>query len=231
LERLRGPFERTHRAMVELADAATRSLQSPWLIGRAEYALRDFQGSVAEHLPSLDEAIDALDVAPRLLGVDRPQTYLVLFTTPSDSQGFGGAFGRYAELTADDGLLTLDRSGSAVNLDVAATPDFPRVARLATDAYAEATGRGVDGVIAIDPEVLVHLLDQAGVEHPSASDLALDVANAASYLEAVLEGSLPDPVTLARDLGPLVDQRRLLVWSPDPAAETLFARVGLDGTN
>ncbi len=86
LERLRGPFERTHRAMVEVADAATRSLRSPWLIGRAEYALRDFQGSVAEHLPSLDEAIEALDLAPRLLGVDRPQTYLVLLTTSAEAQ-------------------------------------------------------------------------------------------------------------------------------------------------
>ena len=232
LERLRGPFERTHQAMVELADGATRSLRSPWLIGRAEYALRDFEGSVAEHLPSLEEAIDALDLAPRMLGVDRPHTYLVLFTTLSEAGGFGGAVGGHAELTADDGVLTLDPSGSTVDLDVSATPDFPRVARLATDTYAAATGRRVDGVIAIDPEVLVHLLDQAGVEHPSASDLALDAPNAASYLEAVLDSSsLPDPVTLARDLGPSVDHRRLLVWSADPAAETLFARIGLDGTN
>ena len=229
LARLRGPLERTHRAMVELADAATRSLRSPWLIGRAEYAVRDFQGSVAEHLPSLDEAIDALDLVPGLLGVDRPQTYLVLFTAPSEAQGFAGVVGGHAELTADDGVLTLDRSRSTVDLDVAATPDFPRVARLATEAFADATGRRVDGVIAIEPEVLIHLLDQAGIDRPP-SPHALDLANAASYLQAVLDSSLPDPVTLARDLGPLVDQRRLLVWSPDPAAETLFARIGLDGT-
>ncbi len=231
LARLRAPFERTHRAMVQVADAATRSLRSPWLIGRAEYALRDFQGSVAEHLPSLDEAIDALDLAPRLLGVERPQLYLVLFTPFSAAEGFGGSVAGSAELTADDGVLTLNPSGAAVELDAGAPTDFRGVAELTTEAYAAATGRRVDGAIAIDPEVLVHLLDQAGVEHPSASDLALDPANAASYLQAVLDGSLPDPVTLALDLGPLVDQRRLLVWSPDPAAEALFARVGLDGTN
>ena len=230
LERLRAPFERTHRAMVQVADAATQSLRSPWLIGRAEYALRDFQGSVAEHLPSLDEAIDALDLAPRLLGVDRPQMYLVLFTPFSKAGGFGGSVAGYAELTADDGVLTLNPSGATVELDAGAPTDFRGVAELATETYAEATGRRVDGAIAIDPEVLVHLLDQAGVDHPSATDLALDPTNAASYLQAVLEGSLPDPVTLALDLGPLVSEGRLLVWSPDPAAEALFSRVGLDGT-
>ena len=231
LDRLRGPFERTHRAMVEVADAATRSLRSPWLIGRAEYALRDFQGSVAEHLPSLDEAIQALDLAPRLLGVDRPQTYLVLMTTSAEAPGAASRVGGAAELTADDGVLTLAPAGAPVDLEVAATSDFPRTAQLVADSYAEATNHRVDGVIAIDPEVLVHLLDEARVDHPSATDVGLDAANAASYLQAVLAGSLPDPVTLALDLGPLVSEGRLLVWSPDPAAESLFSRVGLDGTS
>jgi Protein of unknown function (DUF4012) len=126
--------------------------------------------------------------------------------------------------------LTLAPSGAVLDLEVAATADFPRVAQLATNTYAEATNRRVDGVIAIDPEVLVHLLDEAGLDHPSATDVGLDATNAASYLQAVLAGSLPDPVTLAVDLGPKVSEGRLLVWSPDPAAESLFSRIGLDGT-
>jgi hypothetical protein len=47
----------------------------------------------------------------------------------------------------------------------------------------------------------------------------------------VLDASLPDPVTLALDLGPSVEEGRMLVWSPDPAAESLFSRIGLDGTS
>ena len=55
-----------------------------------------------------------------MLGADEPRTYLVLFTTPSESRGLGGFVGSYAELTVDDGQLTLSEFGRAQDLDAAA---------------------------------------------------------------------------------------------------------------
>ena len=135
-----------------------------------------------------------------MLGADEPRTYLVLFTTPSESRGLGGFVGSYAELTVDDGQLTLSDFGRAQDLDAAAgqagarvdgheeflrqygrfgfdadgavgdaafrnlamTPDFPTVAEIAADLYAQTTGRQVDGVIAMDPFVVSALLRYTG---------------------------------------------------------------------
>ena len=55
-----------------------------------------------------------------MLGADGPRTYLLLFTTPSESRGLGGFVGSYAELTADDGQLALGAFGRAQDLDAAA---------------------------------------------------------------------------------------------------------------
>ena len=46
-------------------------------------------------------------------------------------------------------------------------------------------------------------------------------------LDALLAGTLPDPTTLARDLGPLAADRRLQMWSADPPAQQLLDQVGL----
>jgi hypothetical protein len=48
-------------------------------------------------------------------------------------------------------------------------------------------------------------------------------------MAAVLAGSLPDPTTIAGDLGPLVAERRLMVWSADPAIQQLIEQIHLDG--
>jgi hypothetical protein len=45
----------------------------------------------------------------------------------------------------------------------------------------------------------------------------------------VLGGSLPDPTTIAGDLAPLAADRRLMVWSADPAIQQLVEQVHLDG--
>ena len=62
-----------------------------------------------------------------MLGADEPRRYLLLFTNPSESRGLGGAIGGYAELTADNGLLTLTNSGQTADLDRAAAAAGARI--------------------------------------------------------------------------------------------------------
>ena len=56
-------------------------------------------------------------MAPAMLGADGPRTYLMLFTTPSESRGLGGFVGSYAELQIADGQLTLGEFDRAQDLD------------------------------------------------------------------------------------------------------------------
>ncbi len=284
------------RVALDEVAATARSSRSPWLAGRATYELDDFESSVAEHLPSVDTAIDALRVAPSMLGADGPRRYLVLFTTPSESRGLGGFVGSYAELLAEDGRLTLGPVGRAQDLDatiaasgarfqgpdeflarygrfgydqdgegligsaafrnVAMTPNFPWVGEITADIYAQATGRHVDGVIAADPYVVTQLLSYTGPIELTSIGQQLDAGNAAAYLlrdqyvvgaaddderadalaeaaaqafGAVLGGTLPEPLTLARDFGPLVDERRLQLWSAHAEEEAVIGATALAG--
>jgi hypothetical protein len=296
LDALDAPLTRVRDALVGLR-ATSEASRSPWLAGRATYELDDFRASVDEHLPSIENALAAIRMAPEMLGVDEPRTYLLLFTTPSESRGLGGFVGSYAELTIDDGQLTLGQFGRSQDLDpailaaggvvhdhqefldqygrfgydadgtgtgvvgdsalrnLAMTPDFPTVATIASDLYAQTTGKQVDGVIAMDPFVVNQLLRYTGpVVIPSLGraigpDEALpfllrdqyttDVPDeqradglaeaAAQAFEGLIGGSLPDPIALARDLGPLTGDRRLLVWSAHPEEQEMIETVHIAG--
>ena len=64
---------------------------------------------IADNEPKLQNARDAVALAPGMLGGDGPRTYLVLFTTPAEARGLGGFAGNYAELTIDHGAHRDDR--------------------------------------------------------------------------------------------------------------------------
>ncbi len=48
-------------------------------------------------------------------------------------------------------------------------------------------------------------------------------------IEELLTGSLPEPAILARDLGPLAAEQRLMMWTDDPDEQALLDRTGLLG--
>ncbi|HTH07203.1 MAG TPA: hypothetical protein VL916_15085, partial [Ilumatobacteraceae bacterium] len=56
------------------------------------------------------------------------------------------------------------------------------------------------------------------------------LAEAASQaFQGLIGGSLPDPIALARDLGPLTGDRRLLVWSAHPEEQDMIETVHIAG--
>ncbi len=136
------------------------------------------------------------------------------------------------------------------------TPHFPWVGEIAASFYEQTTGRHIDGVIAVDPFVIAELLEYTGpVELPSFGHrLAAD--NAVAYLlhdqyvvgaddntlrrevladaasatfNAMMAGGLPDPIQLAADLGPMVEERRLMFWSSHSDEQDLLGELGVDG--
>jgi Protein of unknown function (DUF4012) len=123
---LDGPLTRVRQALDDLQQSLD-SVRSPWLVHRADIELDDFDASIAEHLPGIDNALTAIRLAPDMLGGDGRRRYLVLFTTPSESRGLGGFVGNYAELTVDDGQLSMTHFGRADALDRAAQQAGARV--------------------------------------------------------------------------------------------------------
>jgi hypothetical protein len=139
------------------------------------------------------------------------------------------------------------------NLPVGA--HFPYVAETAAVLYPQSGGEPLDGVAVMDPYVLEALMAYTGpievpelgvtVQPSQAAEFilrdqyvlgedkdvrveALDTLGQA-VIERLLTGSLPEPAVIARDLGPLIAERRLLFWTDNADEQELLERTGLLG--
>jgi len=159
---------------------------------------------------------------------------------------------RYARFGFDDGP---DGSvGPTVWKNITMPANFPDIAGTAQVLYSQSGRPPVDGVALMDPYVLQQLLRYTGpVMVPDLNrtvraqnflpfvlfdqylneDIAgriegLDVIGRA-VIEKLLDGAMPSPLVIARDLGPLVSHRRLLFWTDRLDEQDLLARFGLLG--
>jgi hypothetical protein len=121
---MQGPLEQVHRSLEWLSSEVDEA-RSPWLLTPVASRIDELDGRIDDAIPEAETAIQAVSIAPRLLGADAPQRYLVLFTTPVEARGRTGFPGNYAELVIDDGKLSM--------------PVFGRVAEL--EAAGQGTGR------------------------------------------------------------------------------------------
>ncbi len=141
-------------------------------------------------LPVLRGAATAATAAPELLGASEPRRYFVALQNTAEARGGGGLPGVYAVAVADRGRLRLERVGSdrdlqePVGAPVRSTqehtrryatfaagsawlnanlgPHFPDAARIWSQLWLRQSGQRVDGVLALDPAVLDHLLTATG---------------------------------------------------------------------
>ncbi len=139
--------------------------------------------------------------------------------------------------------------------DVTFSPNFPYDAQVISEIYPQSGGTEIDGVISIDPFALAALLELTGPIPVERFGRTLAADTAAQFLlrdnyalfqdndaqnEALAElvestfdrlttGDLPGPRKLAEVLGPVTEDGRIRLWSPDPAEEAFFARLGATG--
>ena len=66
------PLTRVRAALADLQERVD-SARTPWLVHRADIELDDFDESIDEHLPVIDNALTAIRLAPDLLGADEPR--------------------------------------------------------------------------------------------------------------------------------------------------------------
>lgn len=152
------------------------------------------RGDLARALSSL--AVDVRDasvaakVLPSLLGGDRPTRLLLVAQNTAEERATGGLIGAFALLSAQDGRVTIERSGSDSLLadasspvvDLGAdfdaryglaqaaatwrsanlTPDVPSAGAILAGLSARQLHRPVDGVAFVDPVALSYVLRATG---------------------------------------------------------------------
>ncbi|TKR24620.1 DUF4012 domain-containing protein [Cellulomonas hominis] len=158
-------------------------------------------------------------------------------------------------LSSAEAALYGDRPGRWVQ-DSVLVPDFPRAAALAAAFWQQSTGQAVDGVLATDPVVVADLLSATGrTVQADGAELGGDTllrallrdaylaygdprsgdafyAQVATAAFGVLRDAAADPAA-ARVAGQAlldaVDERRVSLWSADPAEQAVLAGTPLGG--
>ena len=281
-ESLRGPLDLL-RAEVDSAASRVQGLDSPWLLGTVTTRLDEVRAELRRVRDGVGVGLEGVDATPILLGSGGSRTYLVLFVTPVEARATGFV-GNYAELVVSDGRFSLPRFGRIGELQVpqqpqppldlpqefldrylrfgiastvqsvTTSPDFPSVARLASQLYVQAGNQRVDGVLSMDPVALAALLRLTGPisvpgrESPLTSETAatfllrdqyLDLPDTSVRVDALegisqtafsqlTQGKLAPPQQLIGALGPsaVAGNLRLAVFDDKPAR--FLARIGID---
>ena len=156
------------------------------------------------------------------------------------------------KLSVEEEALYTDRP-AVFPADVNLSPDFPTAAELIREMYRKRSGIAVDGVVATDPVALSYLLRATGAvpmpeggpltadnavrvllseayaRHPDPAEQDAYFAGAARAIFAALIKGQGDATGIVTELARAAGERRLLVWSADPAEETTLAGTVLEG--
>ncbi|HET7091209.1 MAG TPA: DUF4012 domain-containing protein, partial [Anaerolineae bacterium] len=187
------------RAAQRLESIDTTSL-SPALARQVE--------RVSAGLPLLRSSLALIDLAPGLMGFDRPKTYIVLLQNADELRPTGGFITAVARLTLDRGaIVDLDVRDNAVDdflhkpydpppqplfdfmgselwmfRDANWSPDFPTSARKAAELYTYGLGIPVDGVIGLNQRVVREILDGIGPVEVEPGRPPVDASNAITFM-------------------------------------------------
>lgn len=108
LVEVQASLQQLHRAVTDADDG--------WLFPPVRSRLLQLDDELATQERVGATSLEALRIAPAMLGGDGPRRYLVLFTTPAEARGGGGYAGNYAELTFDNGAIALSDFGRTQSL-------------------------------------------------------------------------------------------------------------------
>jgi len=133
-----------------------------------------------EYLELAESGMAALKQLPQLLGVDEPARYFVGVTNSAELRAVQGIIGEYAIVNVNDGKITVERSGSNIELEnpeklpteligeyseiygetntewqnMNLSPFFDHAATQVTHAWKMQTGQSLNGVVLLDTVAL-----------------------------------------------------------------------------
>ncbi len=115
IQALRAPLVDVAQALHQ-ATGQVDGIDVHWLVPPLSDRVVGLRHDLAQASDETSTAIQAVDVAPTLLGSKTPRHYFIAFVNPAESRGLDGLMGNWAVLTADQGKLSLTRSGRAAEL-------------------------------------------------------------------------------------------------------------------
>jgi len=283
-EKLRGLEIQLSRAMPHLMRANDAvALMSPESLP-VEY--RDTLGQAKSELPRIVGGMDQLThmagFLALLVGSEQPRRYLVVFQNDSELRPTGGFIGSFALLDVNQGKVTnleipgggsYDLQGSLTEKlvsprplrlinphwqfqDANWSPDFPTSAQRLAWFYEKSGGPTVDGVIAINANVMERLLAVVGPIEMPKYEVALSSENfmtetqreveldynreenqpkqiisdlAPIILDLVMNAERDDYLPLAEAVSNSLADREIQMWFNDPDMQNRSVELGWSG--
>lgn len=172
-------------------DRCNEALQAiaPMNMEQLQSVIEPAKVKMAEANQQFQELVVFAPMASAFLGVDGNKTYLLVAQNTAEMRSSGGFPGSVGTLVIAEGKISLGDFGSVYKVfadetneafpsnesdrllfwdrmevprDAGFNPDFPRVAAIWAQAYADKTGQPVNGVISITPTVIQDLIGLTG---------------------------------------------------------------------
>lgn len=251
-------------------------------LGPVRDALGQARERIGEARDSARTAEVLFDALPSLFAEEGERRYLLAFQSPSEARGTGGLIGLYGVLSAQNGRLRLEeikyiREFIEADFPPVEAPDwfrrhygpldalqgwqqanesphFPAVSEVLLSMYEAVKGERLDGVVAMDPIALGHMLEGAaplrapGLDVDVTSDNAAEIILHDSYVEfpnpdaqnaylarliggfweRVQQGDL-DGAAFAKGVAKAVRTQHLKMYSVDPEDQVALQDLDVEG--
>lgn len=111
-----GPVVERAESVLAAVDRDIRSLDSPWILAPLARQLDDFADQTGPLREGAELASLAVNHAPAMLGASGTRRYLMLLGNPAETRDIGGHIGTFAELSATEGVLRVERVSTPYEL-------------------------------------------------------------------------------------------------------------------
>ncbi|MEI6404147.1 MAG: DUF4012 domain-containing protein [Actinomycetes bacterium] len=219
---------------VPVAQASEKlfSLQLLGVPSSVQKPIETLRRTLTTATPYINSGAQLAQVAPVLFGLDKQQTWLIVFQNGAEARAAGGFPGGLGILNSKNGKLTLEKlesndaimaqpltsldglvSPELVDLygsdltrlsDMSLSPDFPTNAKLFSAIYLQDTGQMTDGVIAMDEHALASIMKVTGPVTVGSRTLTSE--NIVDYVTKTVYQDYADPKKKDRALFSIVGQ-------------------------
>ncbi|NYI40447.1 DUF4012 domain-containing protein [Demequina lutea] len=255
-------------------DAKLGAVDLTGTTGKISSGFIKLRDNLTQVLPSLTTANNVLPMVPQLLAAGTERTYLVMVQNNAEIRATGGIGGALIEVHVTDGKISMGEYRSLGDLthstvlpetdeelalfggsmtyfgqDMNYTPEFPRIAEIASAFWARDFGDVPSGVISIDPVALQYIL--AKIQPVTIEGLTFKGSNIADTLLRDSYLTFPDSANQDRFFGLAasslfsqamkgdvdikgvikgIKERRIMAWSPAADETAVFDALHVDGT-